>query len=198
MRWLIGVLASAGLLAASGTSWGFPGQTAEELIRALGPPANGYVTPPAPSVEAVRAGSAQLSKIYWPQAAYDPLRTGAALHGILVATFDYRGNDLVARARKDPPEVGWKDLVSHTEVFLSFVPPATFKALLAALHNAWIIQSTTHQGVAPGYDLYTLVSKDGSLTAELSYSEKGEVPPPDPTGKQPPTLNFWSRVTPAR
>ncbi len=177
--------------------WAFPGQTAAELIQALGPSANGYVAPPAPSAEAVRAGSAQLGSIYWPQASYDPLRTGSALTGILVATFDYRGTDLIARLQKSPPEVEWADLVSRSEVFLSFLPPAGFKALLAALQTTWVVQSKTHKGAGDGYDLYALVSKDGALTAELSYSEKGEIPPPpDPTGKRPPTLNFWSRVAP--
>jgi len=179
--------------------WAFPGQTAAELIQALGPSANGYVAPPAPSAEAVREGSAQLSSVYWPQASYDPLRTGSALTGILVATFDYRGTDLIARLQKSPPEVGWPDLVSRSEVFLSFLPPTGFKALLAALQATWVVQSRTHKGAGEGYDLFALVSKDGAFAAELSYSEKGEVPPPpDPTGKRPPTLNFWSRVTPAR
>ena len=187
------------LLAIAEPGWAFPGQTAADLIQALGPSANGYAAPPAPSAAAVRAGSAQLSSIYWPQAAYDPLRTGSTLTGILVATFDYRGTDLIARLQKSPPEVGWADLVSRSEVFLSFVPPAGFKALLAALQTTWVVKSTTHQGEGDGYHLYALVSRDGSLAAELSYSEKGEVPPPpDPTGKKPPTLNFWSRVTPAR
>ncbi len=61
-----------------------------------------------------------------------------------------------------------------------------------------VVRSKTHKGSGDGYDLYALVSKDGALAAELSYSKKGEVPPPPaPTGKRPPTLNFWSRVTPA-
>ena len=187
------------LFAVAEPGWAFPGQTAAELIQALGPSANGYVAPPAPSAEAVRAGSAQLSSVYWTPASYDPLRTGSALTGILVATFDYRGPDLITRLQKSPPEVEWADLVSRSEVFLSFLPPAGFKALLAALQATWVVQSRTHKGSGDGYDLYALVSKDGALAAELSYSEKGEVPPPpDPTGKRPPTLNFWSRVTPAR
>jgi len=43
-------------LAVAEPGWAFPGQTAAELIQALGPSANGYVAPPAPSAEAVRAG----------------------------------------------------------------------------------------------------------------------------------------------
>jgi hypothetical protein len=55
------------------------------------------------------------------------------LRTILAATFDYRGPDLIARLQQDPPQVRWTDLVSRSEVFLSFLPPAGFKSLLAAL-----------------------------------------------------------------
>jgi hypothetical protein len=187
------------MIVVGGRAWAFPGQTAGELIRALGPPSNGYVSPPVPSVEAVRAGTAQFSRVYWSQAAYDPLRAGAVLPGILVTTFSYRGPDLITRLQKNPPEVGWKDLVSHSEVFLSFLPTAAFTALLAAIDTGWTVTSKTHLGAGAGYDLYSLVSKDGRLQGELSYAEKGEVPlPPDPSGQTPPTLNFWSRISSTR
>lgn len=174
--------------------WTFPGQTAAELIQALGPSANGYVAPPVPSADAVRAGSAQLSQIYWPQAQYDPLRSGRALQGILVTTFDYRHPTLLKRVSQADPEVGWTDLVSRSEVFLSFLAPGAFQELMTAVTKTWVITSKVRQGSEPGYDLYVLTSKDGRLTAELSYAEKGEVPPPDPSGKKPPVLNFWSKV----
>jgi hypothetical protein len=197
-RLVISVL--AGLLSVGAQQAGaFPGQTAEELIRALGPSANGYLSPPVPTVEAVRAGQAQLSRIYWPQAAYDPLRSGATLQGILVATFDYRGAGLVERLQKEPPEIGWKDLVSQSEVFLAFLSPQTFQNVLTAIHAGWTITAKTHQGAGAGYDLYSLKSKDGRFQGEMSYSEKGEVPPPpDPSGQQPPTLNFWARISALR
>lgn len=199
MRYILPLLVALLMVIVGGRVWAFPGQTADELIRALGLPANGDVSPPVPSVDAVRAGTAQVSGMYWPQSAYDPLHSGAALPGILVATFSYRGPDLIARLQKNPPEVGWKDLVSHSEVFLSFLPPAAFTALLVAIDTGWTVMSKTHQGAGAGYDLYSLISKDGRLQGELSYAEKGEVPPPpDPNGHTPPTLNFWSRISSTR
>jgi hypothetical protein len=196
MRRLAPPLIVAGLLGvAEAQVWAFPGQTADELIRVLGPPANGYVAPPVPAIEAVRTGSAQLSRIYWPQATYDPLRSGAALKGIVVATFDYRGEGLVERLRKEPPDIGWKDLVSQSEVFLSFLPPQAFRQFLAGIQAEWKVTAKTHHGTGSGYDLYSLTSKDGRLVGEMSYADKGEVPPPaDPGGQQPPTFNFWTRI----
>ncbi len=176
----------------------FPGQTAEELIEALGPPANGYVSPPVPAVEAVQTGQAQLSRIYWPQASYDPLGTGAALQGIVVATFDYRGAELVERLQKDPPDISWKDLVSRSEVFLSFLPPQAFRTLLDGIEAKWSVTAKTHQGTGTGYHLYSLISKDGRLSGEMSFTDKGErAPPPDAGAQQPPTLNFWTRISAA-
>lgn len=198
MRYVLTLLVAL-LVTVGGRVWAFPGQTADELILALGLPANGYVSPPVPSVDAVRAGTAQFSRVYWSQATYDPLRAGAMLRGILVTTFTYRGPGLIDRLEKQSPEVGWKDLVSHSEVFLSFVPPAAFSALLAAIDAGWTITSRTHHGAGAGYDLYSLVSKDGRLQGELSYAEKGDLPPPpDPGGHAPPTLNFWSRISSTR
>lgn len=176
-------------------AWGFPGQTAEELIRALGPSANGYASPPVPSVEAVRSGTAQLSRIYWPRASYDPFRSGIELQGILVATFDYRGTGLVERLRKDPSKIDWRDLVSDSEVFLSFLSPKAFEGVLAAIDKGWTVTSKSHQGPGAGYDLYVLISRDGRLRGEMSYSDKGEPPPaPAQTGQTAPILNFWSRI----
>ncbi len=194
------IIVMTGLLSVVALQAGaFPGQTAEELIEALGPPANGYVSPPVPAVEAVQTGQAQLSRIYWPQATYDPLRAGAALQGIVVTTFDYRGTGLVERLQKEPPEIGWKDLVSQSEVFLSFLSPKVFRQLLAGIDAGWKITSKTHHGSGAGYDLYTLVSRDGRLQGEMSYGEKSEVPPPpDPSGQQPPTLNFWTKISVVR
>lgn len=177
----------------------FPGQTAEELIQALGPPANGYGSPPVPAIEAVRTGSAQLSRIYWPQATYDPLRSGAAMKGIVVATFDYQGAGLVERVQKDPPDIGWKDLVSRSEVFLSFLPRQAFQQLLSGIETKWNVTGKTHHGTGAGYDLYSLSSKDGRLVGEMSFTDKGEVAPPsDAGGQQPPTLNFWTRISAVR
>ena len=177
--------------------WAFPGQTADELIGVLGPAANGYVSPPVPTVESVRAGRAQLGSVYWSQATYDPLRSGASLRGILVTTFVYRGTGLVGRLEKDPPELGWKDLVSQSEVFLSLVSPQAFRQFLAGIEAGWKVTSKTHQGTGVGYDLYSLTSTDGRLHGEMSYSARGEVPlPPDPGGQKPPTLNFWTRISP--
>lgn len=194
------ILLMVGFLGIPGSNgWAFPGQTADELIGVLGPATNGFVSPPVPAIEAVRTGRAQLSSIYWSQATYDPLRSGAVLRGILVTTFDYRGTGLVERLRKDPPELGWKDLVSQSEVFLSFVSPQAFQQLLAGIEVGWEITSKTHQGAGVGYDLYSLTSTDGRFYGEISYSAKGEVPlPPDPGGQKPPTLNFWTRIAPVR
>jgi hypothetical protein len=199
MRGLL-IIVITGLLSVEARQAGaFPGQTAEELIRALGPSANGYASPPVPSVDAVRTGRAQLSQVYWPQAAYDPLGAGAALQGIVVTTFDYEGTGLLDRLQKDPPQIGWKDLVSRSEVFLSFLSPKAFQRLLAEIDAGWQITSRTHHGSGTGYDLYTLVSRDGRLQGEMSYAEKGEVPPPpDPSGQQPPTLNFWTKISVVR
>jgi len=177
----------------------FPGQTAEELIQALGPPANGYVSPPVPAIEPVQSGSAQLSGIYWPQATYDPLRSGAALKGIVVATFDYRGVGLTERLQKDPPDIGWKDLVSQSEVFLSFLPPQAFRQFLSGIQADWKVTAKAHHGTGAGYDLYSLASRDGRLVAEMSFADKGEVaPPPDASEQRPPTLNFWTRISAVR
>jgi hypothetical protein len=190
----------AGLLSGvAQPAWAFPGQTAQELIQGLGPPANGYVSPPVPEIEAVRSGSAQLSSIYWSQAAYDPLRSGAALKGILVATFDYRGVGLAERLQKDPPDIGWKDLLSRSEVFLSFVPPQSFQRFLDGIRSGWKVTTKVHHGTGAGYDLYSLTSRDGLLAGEMSFADKGEVaPPPDASGQRPPTLNFWTRISPVR
>ncbi|MEW6681715.1 MAG: hypothetical protein AB1451_02180 [Nitrospirota bacterium] len=195
--WTIGV---AGLLSVVAQQVGaFPGETAEELIRDLGPSANGYVSPPVPAIEAVRAGSAQLSRIYWPQVTYDPLRSGAVMKGIVVATFDYQGAGLVERVQKDPPDIGWKDLVSRSEVFLSFLPRQAFQQLLSGIEATWNVTARTHHGTGAGYDLYSLSSKDGRLVGEMSFTDKGEVPPPpDAGGQQPPTLNFWTRISAVR
>ncbi len=199
MRRLVILLMVGFLGVAEAQVWAFPGQTAEEMIQALGPAANGYVSPPVPGIEAVRAGRAQLGSVYWSQATYDPLRTGASLRGILVATFDYRGTGLVERVEKDPPELGWKDLTSQSEVFLSFVSPQAFRQFLSGLEGGWKISSKSHQGTGVGYDLYSLTSTDGRFYGEMSYSAKGEVPlPPDPGGQKPPTLNFWTRIAPVR
>ena len=177
----------------------FPGQTADELIQGLGLPANGYVSPPVPEIEAVRTGSAQLSRIYWPQATYDPLRSGASLNGIVVATFDYRGPGLVERVQKVPPDIGWKDLVSRSEVFLSFLPPQAFRRLLSGIETKWSVTAKAHHGTGVGYDLYSLTSKDGRLVGEMSFTDKGEfAPPPDAGGQQAPTLNFWTRISVVR
>lgn len=190
------IIVITGVLSITAQAGAFPGQTAEELMQALGPSANGYVSPPVPTAESVRTGRAELSRIYWPQATYDPFRAGMALQGIVVATFDYRGNGLVERVRKTPPDVRWNDLVSRDEVFLSFLSPPAFQRLLAGIDPGWKITSRTHRGSGPGYDLYTLVSRDGRLRGEMSYTAKGDVPPPpDPTGQQPPTLNFWTRIS---
>lgn len=199
MRRLVSLLTVGLLGVGEAQVWAFPGQTAEEMIGVLGPATNGYVSPPVPTVESVRAGRAQLGSVYWSQATYDPLRSGASLRGILVATFDYRGMGLVERLQKDPPELGWKDLVSQSEVFLSLVSPQAFQQLLAGMKAGWKITSKTHQGTGVGYDLYSLTSTDGRFYGEMSYSAKGEVPlPPDPGGQKPPTLNFWTRISPVR
>lgn len=194
------IVTLAGLLGLVAQQAGaFPGQTADELIRLLGPPANGYVSPPVPTMESVRSGRAQLSQIYWPQATYDPFRSGAALQGIVVATFDYRGTGLAERLEKAPVEIGWGDLRSQEEVFLSFLSPKAFRDLLARLDPGWEMTSKTHHGAGLGYDLYTFASRDGRFRGEMSYSEKGDAPPPaGPPGQKPPPLNFWSRISAVR
>lgn len=183
------------LVVSSGQVWAFPGQTAQELLAALGPTADGPVGPPVPAIEAVRAGTAQLSRMSWPEATYDPLRSGATLKGLLVATFDYRGPDLVARLQKDPPELGWKDLVSRSEFFLAVVPAESFRWFLAGLHRGWTITSEARHGSGTRYEVYSLVSKDGRLQGEMSYSETGALPlSADRIGPTPPGANLWIRV----
>lgn len=175
----------------------FPGQTAEELIRVLGPPANGHPAPPVPAVEAVLSGRAQLSSVYWPQATYHPLQSGPDLKGILVTTFDYRAAGLAERVVKDPSDIGWEDLVSRSEVFLSFVSPQAFQQLLGEIAADWTVTSKTHHGAGVGYDLYSVISKDGRFQGEISYSPKGHMPPLPQSG-QPPVLNFWTRISAVR
>jgi hypothetical protein len=84
-------------------------------------------------------------------------------------------------------------------VFLSFVSSQAFQQLLAGIEAGWKITSKTHRGTGAGYDLYSLTSTDGRFHGEMSYSAQGEVPlPPDPGGQKPPTLNFWTRISPVR
>jgi hypothetical protein len=117
----------------------------------------------------------------------------------VVATFDYQGSGLVERLRQTPPDIGWKDLVSRSEVFLSFLPPQAFQKLLAGIQAEWTVMAKTHHGTGAGYDLYSLTSKDGHLVGEMSFTNKGELAPPaDASGQQPPTLNFWTRISAAR
>jgi hypothetical protein len=84
-------------------------------------------------------------------------------------------------------------------VFLSFLPPGAFQQFLSGIQSEWTLTAKTHHGAGAGYDLYSLVSKDGRLVGEMSFANKGELaPPPDAGGQQPPTLNFWTRISAVR
>jgi hypothetical protein len=196
-RWIIAAVAAVLWIPAGVAA--FPGEPAEAMVNQLGPPASGYKTPPVLDWEKVQDLSHPPVRIHWMQVAYDPLKAGQTLHGVLVVLYGIDHKKIPAKRPKDGKigPVPWKSLFSQREVFLAQIPPDQFAALKAGLKEHWITQSVTHyDNPQRGYDLYALQSSDGRNKAQISYSELDaikEFPIPSNTPK-PPKLNLWIQV----
>ncbi len=196
-RWMIAALASALWMPASAVA--FPGEPAEAMVNHLGLPASGYETPPVLDWEHVQDLTHPPVRIHWMNVAYDPLKMGQTLHGVLVVLYGMDHKNIPAKRPKDGKigPVPWKSLFSQREVFLAQILPDQFTALKAGLKEHWITQSVTHyDNPQRKYDLYTLQSSDGRHRAQISYSELDtikEFPIPPDTPK-PPKLNLWIQV----
>lgn len=188
IRWA----SAAALMLAAATSQALPGDLGKGLIDSLGKPANDYQEPPQPTAEDFRQGKDKLATVYWTRVQYDPFRTGLKLKGNLVVTFQYPRN--ADRMRADGRAIGWADLTSYSEVFLSQVSPDDWNATLQALGQNWVLErqeERTAQGNA--YTLYTLVSEDGARKVQISYSPNRQ---PAAVPSKIPVFNFWSRIGP--
>lgn len=193
--------ALVGVLCLPAGAAAFPGDSAQGLVERMGTPASGYDEPPKVNLDDLRHGIRSQVRIHWMNVLCDPLQTGQPLQGVLVVLFGFdRGAILNREKREGPIAIArWTELRSEREIFLGQISSEQFARLTTGMRAHWTTRSVTHhENPQRAYDLYTLRSRDGRLTAQMSYSDLEQVkefPAPSDAVK-PPTLNFWIQVEP--
>ncbi|MEW6324132.1 MAG: hypothetical protein AB1515_01970 [Nitrospirota bacterium] len=197
-RWLL-VAALGGLLGWPAGGAAFPGDSAETMIQRLGPPASGYESPPVLDWARAREAMYPHVRLHWMDPAYDPLRSGLTMQGVVVALYDLDPAQLPLTQPENGKigPVPWRHLSSRREIFMTNISPEQFAKLLVGVSRDWTAQSLSHhENARRRFDLYGFRSRDGRYQAQLSYSEPAAIKPAPAAmdGPAPPTFNLWIQV----